>query len=221
MRKSRNNEADRKFHAEILKQRILELKNEGLPVPTFLLEITANDFKRGFHSKNNFLQKREKYIRLRFENNYSYEDISLTLGVSKQYAHHVIKEFMSILSTLPVKRRLMTTGEVEKYLAYLKETYPLDTKVVIELTLWESKLKCADSGREMRGGVTIKDNTARINVSLLYDDIFVYRTIAHEYRHVMQAFNMGWTTDHCSGAKEDDAHTFGRHVSRKYVYGSC
>lgn len=114
----------------------------------------------------------------------------------------------------------MNIKDVRKFIKHLEREYPLESPLEVRYTLMKSELIAEKTGKSVRGGVTISDGVAHIGVSLCYAPIYVYRTLAHEYRHVMQHAS-GWVDGKGSFSKEQDARLFGGRVARMYVYGSC
>jgi hypothetical protein len=111
----------------------------------------------------------------------------------------------------------MTDREVVKFTKYLQKHFPLRCKDTLQVTLCDNDL--LSDGKAVRGCAGVVGGSPVIYVSMKFEDCYVYRTIAHEYRHIMQEVNLGWIREKDNKAIEQDAMLFGSKVSTAYLCG--
>lgn len=111
----------------------------------------------------------------------------------------------------------MTKLEYRKFFKYLQKSYPLVQKLTITLELQDTE-RIEHKGRTLYGIVSFNDRTAMIRVACSDNPLVVLKVIAHEYRHLIQRFNMGWISDGPSDLMhEKDAQMFGSEEAWKWV----
>lgn len=113
----------------------------------------------------------------------------------------------------------MTKAELRKYFMDLRKRFPLNVKLGITLN-FPKFLVYKD--RQIRGIVIYNNKYARIHVATNYNKFLIIKAIAHEYRHLIQRFNMNWESKlESDPQKERDANLFGEQELRRLgAYGA-
>lgn len=116
--------------------------------------------------------------------------------------------------------RKLTVKEIREFFKMMCTDHPLDRKLRISLTL--------SNGPITRGDVVLRGTVMReigsdkvdIYVDRTQEPVLTLKTLAHEYRHIMQWVNMDWHLDGDNKMeKEIDAQKWGGRVAREYWYG--
>jgi len=111
----------------------------------------------------------------------------------------------------------MTKATYRKFFRDLQKTYPLDHKLIITLDLPNVE-RINHKGHNLYALVTFNNHTAKITVATKTNPMVALKMIAHEYRHLIQRFNMGWISNGPSDFKhEKDAQLFGQAEAWKWV----
>jgi hypothetical protein len=119
------------------------------------------------------------------------------------------------------KRNKLSDNTIEMFILQLQEKHPLNRKIKITYNLQHEIIKWRDNS--LLGIVIRKAGCDEVNVFVNTDqvNILVLKTIAHEYRHIMQWENtdIEWLTH--SNKKHDietDANLFSKKVALAFNY---
>jgi hypothetical protein len=104
-----------------------------------------------------------------------------------------------------------------KFFKHLKRTYPINKKPLITLDL-SSKERVQYNGEALYGIVSFTHTQASIQVAISSNPMLTLKIIGHEYRHIMQRFNMNWLPGGPTHTKrETDAQLFGHAEAWSWV----
>ena len=116
--------------------------------------------------------------------------------------------------------RKLTVKEIREFFKMIRRDHPLDEKMQISLTLSNGPITRGDV--VLRGTVMREIGSDKVDIYIdrTQEPVLTLKTLAHEYRHIMQWVNMGWHLDGDNKmAKEMDAQKWGGKVAREYWYG--
>lgn len=113
----------------------------------------------------------------------------------------------------------LTDKQIEKFINKMHKKYPLDVDVKVFYTLHHGVIIRGDL--KLHGTVCCKAGSDEVYADINTDqsDMLVLKTIAHEYRHVMQWMNpdMKWIMLSDNRKEpETDAHLFGNRLVREH-----
>lgn len=111
----------------------------------------------------------------------------------------------------------VTKTTYKKFFTFLTENFPLDQPIKLKLNLPVAEnLTC--EGSKLRGVVASDDSSATITVAVTRNIKRNLTTIAHEYRHLIQKFNLGWEYNGPSSFKHEvDAKVFGNEQAWRWA----
>lgn len=119
------------------------------------------------------------------------------------------------------KHKGPTDKQVIKFIKHLRSKYPLQEDITIQVYLIHGILEI--DGKQLHGQVCREKGNSTVYMQINTDQhiFLIYKTIAHEYRHIMQWINQGMEWITLSNEvidKEIDAHSFAQRVIRDYCY---
>lgn len=125
------------------------------------------------------------------------------------------------VQAITTKYKGLTEKQTIKFIKHLRKKHPLQEELEIHVYLNHGLMEI--DNKKLHGQVRRQKGSSIVRMYINTDqhDFLIYKTIAHEYRHVMQWVNqdMEWITlSNKLADSETDAHIFGQRVINLYCY---